>query len=107
MKLTSAKADYEQKQESHVTFNSKWKWYQVKEACLDVKTYLFFAIGIANTIPAGSLSNVSGHLVAVRSRTNGVHRDSSVASLSKASDLLPSKPNYLGYHLTSFKSSPC
>ncbi|KAJ5884634.1 hypothetical protein N7495_009144 [Penicillium taxi] len=35
----------------------------VKEACLDIKTYLFFAIGIANTILAGSLSNFSSLLI--------------------------------------------
>ncbi|CAI7654678.1 hypothetical protein N7533_011042 [Penicillium manginii] len=35
----------------------KWKWSQVKEAFLDLKTYIFFTIGIFNTIPAGSLSN--------------------------------------------------
>ncbi|KAJ5899885.1 hypothetical protein N7495_004629 [Penicillium taxi] len=50
-------------QERHNSFESKWKWSQVKEACLDIKTYLFFAIGIANTIPAGSLSNFSSLLI--------------------------------------------
>lgn len=38
--------------------HSEWRWKQVKEAGLDLKTYMFFVIGIFNTIPAGSLSNV-------------------------------------------------
>ncbi|KAJ5989659.1 hypothetical protein N7481_004869 [Penicillium waksmanii] len=41
----------------------KWKWSQVKEAFSDLKTYIFFIIGIFNTIPAGSLSNFSSILL--------------------------------------------
>ncbi|KAK4870069.1 hypothetical protein LT330_005123 [Penicillium expansum] len=50
-------------QDGHNSFESKWKWSQVIEACLDIKTYLFFVIGIANTIPSGSLSNFSSLLI--------------------------------------------
>ncbi|KAJ5518797.1 hypothetical protein N7453_001219 [Penicillium expansum] len=50
-------------QDGHNSFESKWKWPQVIEACLDIKTYLFFVIGIANTIPSGSLSNFSSLLI--------------------------------------------
>ncbi|OBU00655.1 hypothetical protein VE01_01284 [Pseudogymnoascus verrucosus] len=40
-----------------------WKWSQVKEAFLDVKTWIFFLLGILNTIPAGGLSNFGSLLI--------------------------------------------
>ncbi|KFY45749.1 hypothetical protein V494_00795 [Pseudogymnoascus sp. VKM F-4513 (FW-928)] len=40
-----------------------WKWSQVKEAFLDVKTWIFFILGILNTVPAGGLSNFGSLLI--------------------------------------------
>ncbi|KFX87987.1 hypothetical protein V490_07909 [Pseudogymnoascus sp. VKM F-3557] len=40
-----------------------WKWSQVKEAFLDVKTWIFFILGILNTIPSGGLSNFGSLLI--------------------------------------------
>jgi ACS family allantoate permease-like MFS transporter len=40
-----------------------WKWSQVREAFTDVKTWIFFAIGLANTIPAGGLSSFASLLI--------------------------------------------
>ncbi len=37
--------------------NKHFKWYQVKEAALDYKTYLFFLIALVANIPNGGISN--------------------------------------------------
>ncbi|KAF3385018.1 hypothetical protein F1880_001849 [Penicillium rolfsii] len=67
-------------QQQHSTFDAKWKWSQVREALLDVKSYIFFLIGVANTIPSGALSNVGSS-----SPTLGIHGN---ADLSQFSSLL-------------------
>ncbi|PMD47908.1 MFS general substrate transporter [Hyaloscypha variabilis F] len=40
-----------------------WKWYQVREALIDPKTYFFLAIGFVSTIPAGALSGFASLLI--------------------------------------------
>lgn len=37
--------------------NKHLKWYQVREAFTDYKTYLFFLLGIVGNIPNGGISN--------------------------------------------------
>lgn len=37
--------------------NKHFKWYQVREAFLDIKLYLFFLLGIVGNIPNGGISN--------------------------------------------------
>jgi len=38
--------------------NREFKWYQAKEALFDIKTLLFFALGVVGNIPNGGISNV-------------------------------------------------
>ncbi|KAL5352336.1 hypothetical protein ACLOAV_002283 [Pseudogymnoascus australis] len=40
-----------------------WKWSQVKEAFCDIKTWIFFILGVLNTIPSGGLSNFGSLLI--------------------------------------------
>jgi MFS family permease len=37
--------------------NKHFKFYQLKEACLDYKTYLLFLLGIVGNVPNGGISN--------------------------------------------------
>jgi hypothetical protein len=37
--------------------NKQFKWYQVKEAFMDIKLYLFFLLGVVGNIPNGGISN--------------------------------------------------
>lgn len=37
--------------------NKHFKWYQVKEAATDYKTYLFFILGVIGNVPNGGISN--------------------------------------------------
>jgi hypothetical protein len=41
----------------HAVEKRQTKWDQVKEAALDVKTYLYFFLGLTANIPNGGTSN--------------------------------------------------
>lgn len=43
--------------------NSEFKWYQFKEALLDIKTWLFFFFAISSNVPNGGLTNFSAILL--------------------------------------------
>ncbi|CAK7221421.1 hypothetical protein SEUCBS140593_004561 [Sporothrix eucalyptigena] len=49
--------------DEHTGTKGKWQWYQVREAFKDPKTYLFFALGMCGTIPAGALSGFSSLII--------------------------------------------
>jgi MFS family permease len=40
-----------------ITISHNWKWYQVREAFCDPKTYFFFLIALVGALPGGGLSN--------------------------------------------------
>ncbi|CAO2658031.1 Nn.00g072910.m01.CDS01 [Neocucurbitaria sp. VM-36] len=43
--------------------NKEWKWYQVKEAFLDPKTWIIFFFNIAINIPNGGLTTFNGIII--------------------------------------------
>lgn len=46
--------------------NKHFKWYQVREAFTDYKTYLFFLLGMVCNIPNGGISNFGTLIIEVR-----------------------------------------
>ncbi|KAF2789375.1 MFS general substrate transporter [Melanomma pulvis-pyrius CBS 109.77] len=44
--------------------NKEWKWYQVKEAFIDPKTWIIFFFNIAINIPNGGLTTFNGIIIA-------------------------------------------
>ena len=73
---------------SHATSGKgPWKWLQAKEAMMDPKTYVFFIIGLCNTIPAGALSGVRGNIrIQFSSQPTNSPRSSFRVSLSRTWD---------------------
>ena len=54
---------FRQTSDQHTGTKGQWQWYQVREAFVDPTTYLFFALGMCGTIPAGALSGFSSLII--------------------------------------------